>query len=321
MSKIRSIGFPISDKENEKRRAIVPGDLANLPRKGKLFVESGYGECLGYSDEDFEAAGATIGSLADVLACDLIVDPKVGDAGYLWNLPKGATVFGWIHATQNRAVTDALVEGETTAYAWEKMYEGGRHIFWRNNELAGEAAVLHAFQCFGVMPYEARVAVIGHGNTARGAVKALYMLGADVRTYNRNTEPLLREELGEYDAVVNCVLWDLARTDHIISRRDLARMKPGSMIIDVSCDRGGGVETSVPTTIENPVYVVDGVTHYSVDHTPALFYKTFTRDNSRIMVRFLTEFLDGRLSEVLLGACIIERGRVVDEEINVIQGR
>lgn len=321
MSKIRSVGFPISDKENEKRRAIIPSDLARLPRNGRFIVEHGYGECLGYSDGDFEAAGATIASLADVLACDLIADPKIGDAGYLRSLPKGSTVFGWIHATQNKAVTDILVDGEITAYAWEKMYEGGRHVFWRNNELAGEAAVLHAFQCFGVMPYEARVAVIGRGNTARGAVKALYMLGADVRTYNRNTEPLLREELGEYDAVVNCVLWDLARPNHIISREDLARMKPGSMIIDVSCDRGGGVETSVPTTIEDPVYVVDGVMHYSVDHTPALFYKTFTRDNSRIMVRYLTEFLTGRPSKTLLDACIIERGRILDEEINVFQER
>ena len=147
------------------------------------------------------------------------------------------------------------------------------------------------------------------------------MLGADVRCYDRRTEGLLRDELGEYDAVVNCVLWDLSRGDHIISRADLAKMRPGSMIVDVSCDRGGGVETSVPTTIEEPTYVVDGVLHYAVDHTPALYYKTFTRDNSRIMRRYLGEFLSGDYSEALLGSLIIDEGRIVDAEISSFQNR
>ena len=171
------------------------------------------------------------------------------------------------------------------------------------------------------MPYEARVAVIGRGNTARGAVRALNMLGADVRCYDRRTEGLLRSELGEFDVVANCVLWDLSRSDHIISRADLARMKPGSMIIDVSCDRGGGIETSVPTTIEDPTYVVDGVVHYAVDHTPALFYKTFTRINSGIMRRYLGEFLSGEYSQTLMDSLIIDGGSIVDPEIIEYQNR
>lgn len=321
MKRIKSIGFPITDKENERRRAILPADLALVEGEGEFVVQAGYGADLGAPDADYAAAGARIGSLEDALACDLVVDPKVGDAGYLGSLPEGATVFGWVHATQNRGITDALLAAGATAFAWEKMYDRGRHVFWRNNELAGEAAVMHAFQCLGMMPYEARVAVVGRGNTARGAMRALSMLGADVRCYDRRTEGLLRDELGEYDAVVNCVLWDLSRGDHIISRADLAKMRPGSMIVDVSCDRGGGVETSVPTTIEEPTYVVDGVLHYAVDHTPALYYKTFTRDNSRIMRRYLGEFLSGEYSEALLGSLIIDEGRIVDAEISSFQNR
>lgn len=321
MKRIKSIGFPITDKENERRRAILPADLALVEGEGEFVVQAGYGADLGAPDADYAAAGARIGSVEDALACDLVVDPKVGDAGYLGSLPEGATVFGWVHATQNRGITDALLAARATAFAWEKMYDRGRHVFWRNNELAGEAAVMHAFQCLGMMPYEARVAVVGRGNTARGAMRALSMLGADVRCYDRRTEGLLRDELGEYDAVVNCVLWDLSRGDHIISRADLAKMRPGSMIVDVSCDRGGGVETSVPTTIEEPTYVVDGVLHYAVDHTPALYYKTFTRDNSRIMRRYLGEFLSGEYSEALLGSLIIDEGRIVDEEISSYQKR
>ena len=315
------MGFPITDKENERRRAILPADLALVEGEGEFVVQAGYGADLGAPDADYAAAGARIGSLEDALACDLVVDPKVGDAGYLGSLPEGAAVFGWVHATQNRGITDALLAAGATAFAWEKMYDRGRHVFWRNNELAGEAAVMHAFQCLGMMPYEARVAVVGRGNTARGAMRALSMLGADVRCYDRRTEGLLRDELGEYDAVVNCVLWDLSRGDHIISRADLAKMRPGSMIVDVSCDRGGGVETSVPTTIEEPTYVVDGVLHYAVDHTPALYYKTFTRDNSRIMRRYLGEFLSGEYSEALLGSLIIDEGRIVDREISTYQKR
>ena len=68
-------------------------------------------------------------------------------------------------------ITEKIVQHGLSAYAWESMYEKGRHIFWRNNELAGEAAVLHAYQCWGEMPYRTKVAVIGRGNTAGGAIK------------------------------------------------------------------------------------------------------------------------------------------------------
>ena len=71
----------------------------------------------------------------------------------------------------------------------------GRHLFWRNNELAGEAAVMHAFQGFGRMPYETKTAVLGCGNTARGAIKVLNMLGAEVMQYDRRSEALFQEEL------------------------------------------------------------------------------------------------------------------------------
>lgn len=321
MRKIASMGFPINDKENERRRAILPEEISRLAELGEIVVQCGYGDVLEVGDSDYEAAGARIGGIEEALACDLVVDPKVGDAGYLGDLPEGSTVFGWVHATQNREITDALVSRGATAFAWEKMYQGGRHVFWRNNELAGEAAVLHAFQCHGMMPYEADVAVIGRGNTARGAMRVLNMLGARVRCYDRRTEGLLREELGMFDVVVNCVLWDLTRADHIISRADLGRMRKGAMIVDVSCDREGGVETCRPTTIEDPVYSVDGVLHYAVDHTPSLYYKTFSRENSRLVAGYLAQFLTGDLSQELRDSLIIDEGKIVDQEINEFQGR
>lgn len=286
----------------------------------QLYFEYGYGDVLGIADDEYTACGCHMVSRLEVLKKDIICDPKIGDADCLDGL-HGQTIFGWIHATQNRDITDKLIDAKLTAYAWEKMFEKGRHVFWRNNELAGEAAVMHAFQCFGRMPYETKAAVIGRGNTARGAIKVLNMLGADVRQYDRRTEELLRDEIGEYDVIVNCVLWDVMRSDHIIYREDLSRMKRNSMIIDVSCDRNGGIETSVPTTIENPVYYVNGILHYVVDHTPSLFHKTFTQNNSEVIWNYLNQLQENQCNETLSEALIMENGKIVDEEITKFQKR
>ncbi len=317
---MKTIGFPISKKENEFRRALLPSEVKKISAPEQLLFERGYGDVIGYSDADYLACGAKIADRAEVLKSDIICDPKVGDAEYLEELD-GQTIFGWIHAVQNRNITDKLIARKLTCYAWEDMYEGGRHVFWRNNELAGESAVMHAFQCYGQMPYETKVAVIGRGNTARGVIKILFMLGADVVQYDRKTEALLRKEIGEYDAIINCVLWDTTRTDHIINRADLKRMKKGALIIDVSCDRNGGIETSVPTTIADPVYTVDGIMHYVVDHTPSLFHKTFTINNSKTIFPYVEQFLQGKIESTLQNALIVENGVIIDNRIKSFQNR
>lgn len=317
---MKTVGFPISHKENENRRAMIPPDIRNINHPESLCFETGYGMVMGFSDNDYLAVGAKIANRREVLEQDIICDPKVGDAEYLCDL-HSQTVFGWIHAVQNREITDRLINGRLTAYAWEDMSHKGRHIFWRNNELAGEAAIMHSFQCYGRMPYETKVAVIGRGNTARGALRVLNMLGADVMQYDRRSEALLRDELGNYDVIVNCILWDTERTDHIIYREDLRRMKPNSMIVDVSCDRNGGIETSVPTTFDEPTYFVDGIMHYAVDHTPSLFYKTFTENNSATIAPYIDMLVSETPDDVLNGALIVKDGVIVDKRINKFQGR
>ena len=315
---MNTIGFPVSHKENENRRAIIPEHIKKIKHPEQLFFEQGYGEVLGIEDAEYKECGCNIVSHSEVLKKDVICDPKVGDADYLEQLDN-QIIFGWIHATQNKNISDCLVQQQLTAFAWEKMFYHGRHIFWRNNELAGEAAILHAFQCYGKMPYETKVAVIGRGNTARGAIKILNMLGADVCQYDRKTEALLREELNRYDVIVNCVLWDIGRKDHIIWRSDLKNMKKNAMIVDVSCDKHGGIETSIPTTIDNPVYIVDGIIHYVVDHTPALYHKTFTTNNSGIIYPYIEELIEDNYTDVLKEAMIIQKGVIVDSEILIYQ--
>lgn len=126
---MKTVGFPISRKENEKRRAIVPQDISKIRHPELLFFETGYGAVLGISDEDYIKAGANITSCEEVLKKDIICDPKVGDADYL-SILSNQTVFGWIHAVQNRDITDKLINGKLTAYAWEDMFEKSRHVFW-----------------------------------------------------------------------------------------------------------------------------------------------------------------------------------------------
>lgn len=317
---MKTVGLPISHKENERRRALVPGDIERIKHPEQIFIEKGYGDVLGFDDADYQKKGIHVVTREEVLSTDIICDPKVGDAEYLGQLD-GQTIFGWIHAVQNQDITDALIKSKLTAYAWEDMFEDGRHSFWKNNEIAGEAAVYHAYMCHGVFPHGSKAAVLGRGNTARGAARALNYMGAETTIYDRKTEHLFRSELGLYDVIVNSILWDTSRKDHIIYRDDLKRMKPGALLIDISCDRSGGIETSIPTTIQEPTYLVDGITHYVVDHTPALFWKTTSASLSKVFVRFIDELIEGRPGEVLSRARIMEKGNILDSRIFAFQNR
>lgn len=319
---MKTVGLPISHKENEKRRALTVADVAKVKHVEQIFVERGYGDVLGYSDEDYINAGVHVESRDEILKKDIICDPKIGDAEYLEFL-EGQTIFGWIHAVQNRDITDKIIAGKLTGFAWEDMYEDGRHSFWRNNEIAGEAAVFHAYMCHGVFPYNTKAAVLGRGNIARGAIKTLNYMGAEVVQYDRKQEALFRKELDRYDVIVNGILWDTTRKDHIIYREDLKRMKHNALIIDVACDRNGGIETSIPTTIENPIYVVDGVTHYVVDHTPSLFWKTTTESLSAEFVKYIDFLIEERYNDspVLSQCHNFEKGVILDQRINDFQGR
>lgn len=317
---MKTLGFPISDKLNENRRALIPTHIKQIKNPVKIYIEKGYGEVLGYSDEEYLSCGVNVANRELVLKQDIICDPKIGDANYLDQLYR-QTIFGWVHAVQNKDITDKLINKKLTAIAWEDMFDKGRHVFWRNNEIAGEAAIVHAYTLHGLFPYNTKVALLGRGNIARGALKILTMMGADVTVYDRRTEQLLRDEIGKYDVIVNGILWDTGRKDHIIYKDDLSKMKKGSLIIDISCDRNGGVETTIPTTLTNPIYVVDGIVHYAVDHTPTLFFKTISESLSENIVLYLNKLIDNTPDAVLEDAVAIRNGMIIDQRINQFQGR
>ncbi|WP_270646965.1 N(5)-(carboxyethyl)ornithine synthase [Paeniclostridium hominis] len=320
---MRSVGFLVSSKENEYRRALTPEDIYKIKNKDMLFFEKGYGEKLGFEDRDYIKAGAKVVDREDLLKKDVLCDPKIGDAEYLEQLSTGQVLFGWIHAVQNKHITDKIVNSKCTAIAWEDMYEYGRHVFWKNNEIAGEASILHAYSLYKKMPYDTKVAILGKGNTGRGALNILKALGADVTVYDRKTEELFKHELHKYDVIVNTILWDIERIDHIVYKEDLKRMKKGSMIIDISCDANGGIETSKATTIEDPIYYEEGILHYVVDHTPSLYYKTVSKSLSEEVCKYIDLIIEEKeqTNNTLKQAIIISQGNIIDDRINKFQKR
>jgi N5-(carboxyethyl)ornithine synthase len=323
MQAMKTIGFPVSRKENEFRRAITPEDLRAMKHPGSCYIERGFGDVLGVSDAEYERAGAHAASREEVLAADIVCNPKALDADMVPRLKPGGTLFGWVHAVQGREITDILVKGRMTAVAWEDMFEEGRlHVFWRNNEIAGEAAVIHAAQFSGRLPYEWTVAVLGRGHCARGAIRILEKMGARVTVYPKERMFRLRTEVERYDVVVNALLWDVFDTRLVLAAADLKRMPRGSMIIDVSCDAEGMcIETTHPTTIADPVYVREGVVHYAVDHTASLFRHSATRAISAAASPYLDMLAAGESNAVLEAATIIRDGKILDERIKRFQNR
>lgn len=318
---MRKIGFVISHKNNERRRALLPNEVKKLRHPEQLYFETGYGDSVNYSDEDYIAAGAKIVSRREALDCDIVTDVKLGDADFLGELTEPKILFGWAHAVQKTDFTTEVLRAKHTVLAWENIYEKGRYVFYRNREVAGEAAILQAFLYCGKMPYDCKVAIIGNGQTAKGAMRILHGLGADVQSYPRKLYNSFRENLGEYDVIVNCVLWDTNRTDRLIYKSDLASMKKGAMIVDVSCDPELEIETSHPTTIDNPVYTVDGIIHYAVDNTPAMFPITVTKIISEGLAKYIDPLVEGQDIPALADALVIDKGVVRDDDITSFRER
>ena len=316
---METMGFLISHKNNEQRRALLPSELEGIRHRDRLLFETGYGESVDFTDEDYLAAGARIGTREEVLACPMLVDVKLGDADYLDQLRGKKLMIGWAHAVQKVDFTTAMLRGKHSVLAWEEIFEDGRYIFYRNREVAGEAAVLQAYRYCGKMPYDTRVAIIGNGQTAKGAMRILHGLGARVDVYGRKLESLFRKKMFDYDVIVNCVMWDTARGDHLIYREDLKKMRRGTMLIDVACDPHMGIETSHETTIDEPVYTVDGVIHYAVDNTPAMFPKTVTRVLSEGYAPYVDALLEGSMPESLQKAMVIRDGEICDARIRAFR--
>lgn len=312
---MKSVGFVISHKNNERRRALLPYDLKNIKNLSQLYFEKGYGESVGYTDEEYIEYGVNIVSREEVLKCDVLVDVKLGDADYFDDIKEPKLLVGWAHAVQNIDFTSNVINANHSVLAWEEIFENGRYVFYRNREVAGEATILHAFRYSGRLPYDSKVAIIGNGQTGKGAFRILAGLGAEVDIYSRKQEEMFKTNMYQYDVIVNCVMWDTNRKDRLIYKDDLKKFKKGTLIIDVSCDPYLEIETSHPTTIDNPVYEVDGVIHYAVDNTPAMFPISVTKNLSEVFCHYVDFIVREEYPVSLKKAIVIKDGHILDENI------
>lgn len=290
--------------------------------------------------------------LADVAA--------MGPGQVLWGWPHCVQDAELTQAAIDRGLT--LIAFEAMNH-WTKDGSVGLHVFHKNNELAGYCSVLHALQLAGLTgDYGRRLSavVIGFGATARGAVTALNAHGVHevavltnravaavgspihsvrIRQFEhdpdsdqpsnvvteRGREPL-PAYLAENDIVVNCTLQDTAHPLVYLQTEDLAPFRPGSLLVDVSCDEGMGFGFARPTSFDEPTFVVgDNVLYYGVDHSPSYLWNSATWENSNALVPFLRRVLEGGPSwdadETLSRAIEIREGRVVNPAILAFQGR
>ena len=245
---------------------------------------------------------------------------------------------------------------------WTRDQAVGLHVFHKNNELAGYCSVLHALQLIGSTgDYGRRLrgVVIGFGATARGAVTALSAQGVhevtvlttrgvaavaspihSVRILQFDHDPEgglshaittrgrvpLAPFLAEHDLVVNCTLQDPNNPLVYLRNDDLGAFRPGSLIVDVSCDEGMGFEWARPTTFDEPMFDVgDHVHYYAVDHTPSYLWNSATWDISGALMPFLRPLLEGpeawEMDETLSRAIEIQDGRVLNPAILDFQHR
>ncbi len=293
------IGIPREIKPEEGRVALLPKQVQVLVADGnKLMVEVGCGRLSGAQDQDYLDAGAT---LVDDLAAvyretDLIVKVKEILPPEFALLRQQHVLFTNLHSAGDRPQLDCLLATGLTAIAAENTHKFGSP----NCPLAGEIAALegvrlvfsqhggsgrHFMAHYGAPA--ARALVIGLGNVGQGALRTLLSLGIEVvgfdlypgarrqaelhwhdRAFSTDYLTALENYLPTADIIINSVLWDKNRQDHLIRRDMLGLLKSSAVIVDVSCDTAGAVETCHPVSWSDPVYVVDGIRHFCVDNIP-----------------------------------------------------
>jgi len=324
--------FKTSLKENECRVPICPEYLPLFSEslRSQMVFETNYGSDYGYSDDYFMKYAAGIDDREGLIkGSDIVVLPKptVKD---LSKMRSKQVLFGWAHVIQQKAITQLAIDRHLTIIAWEAMHHwsvsGDKllHVFYKNNEIAGYAAVLHSLQLLGVDGHygpRKKVIILSYGSVSRGAIYALqgrgfnnihvftrrsphlvadqnpdvyyghYYYDSDetlmVQTSDGETLPLI-DELSSADIICNGVLQYTNSPIMFVREEEICQLKPKSLIIDISCDEGMDFSFAKPTTFADPVFQVgERITYYSVDHTPTYLWNAASREISRALLPYL----------------------------------
>jgi len=329
------IGVPKEIKEQEQRVALLPSAVNQLTRHGhSVLVEKNAGAGSGYPDETYAKAGAEIVDQAkDVFSrAEMIVKVKEPLDAEFSLLHKGQILFTYLHLAASKPLTEALLKSGVTGIAYETIQVNNRlPLLEPMSEIAGRMSVVMGAYFLakhnggsgvllggvpGVLP--GRVVVLGGGTSGVNAARMATGLGADVNILDvdldrmrfldmtmKNAHTLYSNEANLHDLMPGCdlligaVLLPGAKAPKLITRGMLKKMKPGSVLVDISIDQGGCAETSRPTTHLDPVYIEERVTHYCVANMPAAYARTATQALTNVTYRYVELLADLGLE----GAC------------------
>jgi len=306
------VGVPSEIKPGEHRVGLTPTAVREYVAHGHhVLVQQGAGLGAGYADDAYVKAGATIAPDADAVfaGAEMIVKVKEPQKIEWERLTDRHILFTYLHLAPDPAQTEGLLASGCAAIAYETVTDakGGLPLLAPMSEVAGRIAVFSAAETLlkhnggmglllsgvpGVPP--ARVVVLGGGVVGSNAARMAAGLGAEVVVLERSiprmrelddlyqgriltrysTFAAVEEEILKADVIIGAVLTAGAAAPKLVRREHLAKMKPGSVLVDVSIDQGGCFETSHPTTHAEPTYTVDGVVHYCVANMPGAAPRT-----------------------------------------------
>ncbi|HEY5331920.1 MAG TPA: alanine dehydrogenase [Solirubrobacterales bacterium] len=358
------VGVPSEVKVDEYRVAMTPAGVRELTDRGhEVLIQAGAGVGSAIADEAYASQGAhMVPDAATVFAAgDMIVKVKEPQAAEVAMLESRHVLFTYLHLAPDAELTQGLIDSGATCIAYETITDtsGRLPLLAPMSEVAGRlAAQSGAFMLgrpiggsgvlLGGVPGVAagKVLVIGGGIVGANAARMAAGLGAEVTILDRSIDRLreldqifagavqtgyataleVESRLPEADLVVGAVLVRGARAPHVVSREQLALMKPRSVVVDVSIDQGGCFETSHPTTHSDPVYEVDGISHYCVANMPGAVPITSTRALTNATLPYTLRLADGVEAALaadpgFLAGLNVAAGRVTDAAVARDQDR
>jgi alanine dehydrogenase len=344
------IGIPREIKPLEGRIALSPDACQLLSEDGHhCIVEHDAGILSGYSDDQYIAAGASIGADAQATYGEsgLIVKVKEPVAGDLQHLNRNHLLFCYLHLAPNPALTQELQEKGLTAVGFETVETGAGELplLAPMSDIAGRLAtqvattLLHQSQggkglLLGGIPGAdpGRVVIIGAGNAGGNAAALAAAIGAEVVVFDVRSERLsamsalgdnvsalhpapdiLAKEIASADVLIGAALRTGEKAPHIVTRSMIRQMQAGSVVVDISVDQGGCIETTRPTSWENPTYIDEGVVHFCVTNMPGAVPRSATQALSTILLPFVEAMCepDWKSRPELLKGINIEAGDII----------
>lgn len=347
------IGVLKEIKDNEYRVGLVPSGARALKEAGhRVLVEKGAGTGSSITDEEYIKAGAEVSDdPAKVYsASELIVKVKEPQAREYSYLRKDQIIFTFLHLAADKELAGELIKRGTTAIGYETVEEkdGSVPILAPMSEVAGRLSIQVGANCLmrpsggrgvllGGVPgvTRGRVTIIGAGTVGINACHMAVGLGARVAMLDTRPAALrhidelfgtkvdtlfsspyeVERLLRETDLLIGAVHIPGTRTPHIITRKMLPLMRKGSVIVDVSVDQGGCVETIRPTTHSDPTYEVDGVIHYGVANMPGAVPITSTRALTNVTLPYISRLARAGLKGAITADPALAKG------VNIHSGR